>query len=80
MLSVIGSVLAVCILITAAASINSKIKQNGGESETENTYVSSSGALQQTTAEQPAPISELIIGNWRDSANMSGYEFFLGAE
>ena len=77
MLSVIGGVLAVCIAITAAVSISKSGKTPDNTTTISDSYQSSqsdTAASAQTTV--PAPVlSEEIIGEWKDSANMSGYKF-----
>ena len=79
MVSVIGAVLAVCITVTAGVSIS---KSGGSPDKT--TTISNSINSETTTenyivTETTAPVlslAEQIIGQWTDSANMSGYKFY----
>lgn len=80
MLAVIGSVLAVCIALTAGVSISksqndttSETTLQSGEADTAN----SDPAQSSTTTTQPVKtLNEEILGKWSDSTQMSGYEFF----
>lgn len=77
MLSVIGAVVAVCIVITAVASV----KKSNNNNPSDPTAVTASGqnttsAASQTTTDPSALLQTQIIGKWADSAGMSGYEFF----
>ncbi len=74
MLSVIGAVLAVCVLITVVVSVSKK-NENSGNS---NSFADNTNILV-TDRNTQAAVNNLaadIIGKWTDSANMSGYEFF----
>lgn len=79
MMSVIGAVLAVCITVTAAVSISKR-----GEAPDNSTTISDSVNIETTTdnyviTETTSPavsLGEQIIGQWTDSANMSGYKFY----
>ncbi|MGN1195003.1 MAG: DUF5640 domain-containing protein [Acutalibacteraceae bacterium] len=81
MLAVIGSVVAVCVIITAAVSIG-KSRNNNLSDPTGTTAAASQNTVGETVASSEtttAPAQTLesqIIGKWADSAGMSGYEFF----
>lgn len=81
MLAVIGSVVAVCVMITAAVSVSKSRsnKQSDPSGVTAATSQNAGGATAVSSETTTAPAQTLesqIIGKWADSAGMSGYEFF----
>lgn len=82
MLAVIGSVLAVCIAITAGVSISKRGDDIGGDTTTMQNQASSGGVPGEATTAVPTTVDPTvqlrqdILGAWTDSADMSGYEFF----
>ena len=79
MLAAIGSVVAVCIVITAAVSIGKSRNQTSPDTPTATAAAGQTGETSQaseTTTDPSAELQSQIIGKWADSAGMSGYEFF----
>lgn len=79
MMSVIGSVLALCIVVTAGVSI-SKMGDTPDEATTigssaEETTAEETIAVPETTLPPEEALKTAILGLWRDSADMSGYKF-----
>ena len=79
MMSVIGSVLALCIVVTAGVSI-SKMGDTPDEATTigssaEETTAEETIAVPETTLPPEEALKSAILGLWRDSADISGYKF-----
>ena len=79
MISVIGAVLAVCITVTTGVSISKRSDANGNETTISAVGNSETTTMNYVVTETTAPVlslGEKIIGQWTDSANMSGYKFY----
>ena len=79
MMSVIGCVLALCLVVTAGVSI-SKMGDTPDEATTigssaEETTAEETIAVPETTLPPEEALKTAILGLWRDSADMSGYKF-----
>lgn len=80
MVSVIGAVLAVCIIIVATVSITRRVVSQDNTttiSDVTNSETTTNSYVITEAATETALGEEIIIGLWRDSANMSGYKFNL---
>ncbi len=70
-----------CILVGISVAIDSDYEEVPISSATESTTLSTTEittTIPTTESTTAASVSQLIIGKWTDSANMSGFEFFEG--
>ena len=65
-----------CVAIGVSTIKNESEKNGGGKPTVSQTTTIASTATTATTTAKPENLSDKIIGKWRDSANMSGFEFF----
>lgn len=77
----LSSAIVVALLVLAIVSItgssdDADISTTATEETTETNNSTQENETQAQTTTQAATVSELIIGKWRDSANISGYEFY----
>lgn len=74
--ALLAAIVAVFVVVVIIATTAMNKDDEPTSVATEPTDVSTTATTAPTTTLPVVPVSELIIGKWTDSANMSGYEFF----